>query len=309
MNLRKLPDYAGACLRALFTSGPRSYLKLLSKSPYTVRDLPQFGVSMIVDVRDPAISKPILVLGEYEPGFTQVLLALASRSSAFLDIGANIGFFTLLAAEAMPNGSVWSIEPDPDNVRVLRANIALNGFQDRVRVSHAAASDVDGEVYFSTLGYSANTGARFTAKDPDTLLARSLPGSDAPRKVPALKIDTLLRDQNPDLVKIDVEGHEPAVLAGMQRILKESRPVILSEFAPGTIEHISRSSPADYLDNIASHRYTFAIIQGGGLKDLGSSTRDVMAHSVEAGGHHIDLMLLPKEKAEDTLEYIARRRA
>jgi len=260
---------------------------------------------MIVDVRDPAISKPILVLGEYEPGFARVLLTLARRSSVFVDIGANIGFFTLLAAKAMPEGSVWSIEPDPGNVRILRANIALNGFQDRVRVSHAAASDLDGEVFFSTLGYSANTGARFTAKDPDTLLARSLPGSDAPTKVPALKIDTLLRDQKPDLVKIDVEGHEPSVLAGMQRILEESRPVILSEFAPGTIEHISRSSPSDYLKGIAAHRYTFFVIEDdGGLRDLGNSTSDVLDYSHRQGGHHIDLMLIPKEKTEVTLKHI-----
>ena len=308
MNLKKLPKYAGACVQALFTRGPRSYLKLLSKSPYTVKDLDRFSVSMIIDIRDPAISKPILVLGEYEPGFTQVFLALAPQCSTFLDIGANIGFFTLLASNVMPNGQIWSIEPDPDNVRVLRANVALNVFQDRVKVLHAAASDVDGEIYFSSLGYAANIGARFTAKDPDTLLARSLPGSAAPTKVRALKIDTLLRDQRLDLVKIDVEGHEPSVLAGMQRVLTESRPIILSEFAPGTIEHISKSSPLDYLDSIASHQYVFAAIhQDGGVTAIGNNPEDVLSLSAKEGGHHIDLMLLPEEKAQKTLEHIAAR--
>ena len=261
---------------------------------------------MIVDVRDPAISKPILALGEYEAGFTQVFLALAQESTRFLDVGANIGFFTLLAAKTMTDGRVWSIEPDPDNVRILRANVALNGFQERVNVSHAAASDADGEVFFSTLGYDANIGARFTAKDEDTLLARSLPNAPVPTKVRALTADTLLREQRIDLVKIDVEGHEPSVLAGMQRILEENRPIIVSEFAPGTIEHISKVQPSDYLNSIASHRYVFAVIERNAqVTPLGSNTEDVLSTFTEEGEHHIDLILLPEEKANKALHVIA----
>ena len=310
MNIRNVPRYATACCRALLTSGPRSYLKLLSKSPYTVKELPQFGVSMIVDVRDPAISKPILALGEYEPAFTQVFLALARKSTHFLDVGANIGFFTLLAAKQMTEGRIWSVEPDPTNVRILRANIALNGLEDIVNVSHAAASDTDGEVYFSSLGYDANNGARFTAKDEDVLLARSLPDSPAPTKVRALAADTLLRDQSIDLVKIDVEGHEPSVFAGMHRILKEDRPIILSEFAPGTIQHISKVDPSEYLNSLSLHKYVFAVIEHDGqVTAAGSSTEDVLSRYAAEGEHHIDLILLPEEKANKTLEDIAAGRA
>lgn len=307
MNLKKLPRYAGACLRALFGCRPRSYLKLLSRSPYTVKNLSGLDVSMIVDVRDPAISRPILALGEYEASVTEVFLALARKNTSFLDIGANIGFFTLLAAEAMPDGRIWSVEPDPSNVRILRANVALNGFQDRVNVSHAAASDADGEVFFSSLGHDANIGARFTAKEEDTLLARSLPGSPSPTKVRALTADTLLREERVGLVKIDVEGHEPPVLAGMQRILEEDRPMIVSEFAPGTIEHISKIQPSDYLTSIASHRYVFAIIENdASMTLLGSETDAVLSRFTEEGKHHIDLMLLPEEKADQALNIVAR---
>ena len=310
MNLNKLPRYAGACLRALFTSGPRSYLKLLAKSPYTVKDLSLFGVSMIVDVRDPAISKPILALGEYEPAFTQVFLSLARKSTHFLDVGANIGFFTLLAAEQMTNGRVWSIEPDPDNVRILRANVALNGFETRVSVLHAAASDAEGEVYFSTLGHDANIGARFTAKQPDALLARSLPHAPAPIKVRAMTADALLAEQPIDLIKVDVEGHEPLVFAGMQRILKENRPIILSEFAPGTIQHISKMNPSDYLNGIASHGYVFVVIEHDGQVTLtGSNAADVLARFAAEDEHHIDLMLLPEEKVNSTLAEITKARS
>lgn len=308
LNIRRLPKYAGACLRALFKSKPRAYLKLLAKSPYTVKDL-SFGISMIVDVRDPAISKPILVLGEYEPAFTQVFLALVRKSKCFLDVGANIGFFTLLAARHMTDGRVWSIEPAPDNARILRANVALNDFQDRVNVLHAAASDSDGEVYFSSLGYESNIGARFTAKDAETLLARTLPGGPGPTKVRSVTLDSLLQDCRVDLVKVDVEGHEPLVLAGMQRILKGDRPIILSEFAPGTIQHISRADPSEYLSSIAFHGYVFAVIEhNGDVTPLGNSTEEALSRFNLAKEHHIDLLLLPEEKARKTFEDIAASR-
>lgn len=310
MNIKKVSKYVAACFRALFTSGPRSYFKLLAKSPYTVKDLPRFGVSMIVDVRDPSISKPILALGEYEPAFTQVFLALVRKHSHFLDVGANIGFFTLLAAKHMTDGRVWSIEPDPDNVRLLGANVALNGFQNRVNILHAAASDADGEVYFSTLGFNANIGARFTAKDEETLLARTLAGAPGPTRVRSITIDSLLREQRVDLVKVDVEGHEPSVFAGMQHILKEDRPIILSEFAPGTIQHISKVDPSEYLNGIALHGYVFAIIEHTGeVTPMGNSTKEVLSKFTLGAEHHIDLLLLPKEKVNKTLEVIAAKAA
>jgi len=64
MNVRRIPLYLKAGLRALLAGRPRSLLKLFSQSPYTVKDLPRYGVAMLVDVRDPAISKPILALGD-----------------------------------------------------------------------------------------------------------------------------------------------------------------------------------------------------------------------------------------------------
>jgi FkbM family methyltransferase len=185
MNFRRVPAYLQACLSAAVTNSPRAYLKMLSRSPYTVKDLSRYGISMVVDVRDPAISKPILALGSYEDGFAHVLLSFAHQETHFVDIGANIGFFTLVVARRAVRGRVWSVEPDAQNVRLLRASIALNGFEDTVEVHHMAASDADGEVYFSTLGYEANIGARFTAKEEATLTNRSLAGSRKPVKIRA----------------------------------------------------------------------------------------------------------------------------
>jgi len=270
---------------------------MLSQSPYTVKDLARYGISMIVDVRDPAISKPILALGGYEDGLARRLLSFVNQGTHMLDIGANIGFFTLAVAKQATRGRVWSVEPDDQNVRLLRASIALNGFEDRVEVHHLAASDTDGEVFFSTLGYDTSIGARFTAKEESTLLDRSLAGARKPVKRRAQTMDTLLRGKQVDLVKIDVEGYEPAVLAGMHAILRQQRPVVFSEFAPGTIRHISRTDPAEMLRFVRDCDYALAIVEeSGAVTTMENDVDGVLARHDERQ-HHLDLMFIPKEKA------------
>jgi FkbM family methyltransferase len=294
MNARRIPLYMKACLRSLLANGPRSYLKMLSQSPYTVKDLDCYGVSMLVDVRDPAISKPILALGGYEDGFARRLLSYVHPETQFVDIGANIGFFTLAVAKRAIRGRVWSVEPDDQNVRLLRASIALNGFDDRVEVHHMAASDSDGDVFFSTLGNEANLGARFTAKEESTLLNQSLGGVQKPAKRRARTIDNLMQGQKVDLVKIDVEGYEPAVLAGMESVLRQQRPIVFSEFAPGTIQHISKTDPADMLRFVGDCGYELAIVEeDGGVTKMGVDIDRVLARH-HAKQHHLDVMFIPK---------------
>jgi FkbM family methyltransferase len=296
MNVKRIPAYLKACIRAAVTSSPRAYLKMLSRSPYTVKDLDRYSVSMIVDVRDPAISKPILALGDYESGFAQTLLSFVNEETHFVDIGANIGFFTLVVACRALRGRVWSVEPDGQNVRLLRASIALNGFDDRVEVHHMAASDADGEVFFSTLGYEANIGSRFTAKEEATLMERSLESARKPTKIRARALDNLLRDTRVDVVKIDVEGYEPAVLAGMREVLRQQRPVIFSEFAPGTIRHISKTDPAEMLRFVGACDYALAIVEeSGAVTTMGNDIDGVLARHDERR-HHLDLMFTPRRK-------------
>lgn len=294
MNIRRLPSYAKACLRALVSNGPRDYLRMLSRSPYTVRDLPRYGMSMLVDVRDPAISKPILALGDYEEAFARRLMSRVREDTHFLDVGANIGFFTLAVAARAVRGRVWSVEPDPCNLRLLRASVALNGFEDRVAVHAAAASDAPGEVFLSTLGADANLGARFTARDAATLLGRTPPGAAAPVRVPAVTVDALVGDARVDLVKIDVEGHEPLVFAGMRGVLRRQRPVIFCEFAPGTIRHITGADPAAMLRGILDCGYSVAVVDDAGdVRSVGGDVDGFVA-GFDAHRHHVDLVLEPE---------------
>ena len=296
MNRKNIPRYLKACLRAAAGNNPRAYLRMLSRSPYTVTTLAEYGIDMLVDVRDPAISKPILALGEYEKGFATRLLAFVTPETRFLDIGANIGFFTLAVARRAVRGRVWSIEPDPQNVRLLRASVALNGFEERVEVRHEAESDIEGDLFFSNLGFQANLGARFTAKEEATLLERSSAGTPPPTRVRARTMDAALRGERVDLVKIDVEGHEPAVLNGMREILGRCRPVVFSEFAPGTIRHISRTDPAGMLLTMRDLRYRVSVVNEDGTTTPSTEDVEGLLAGFDSRQHHIDLLFTPAER-------------
>jgi FkbM family methyltransferase len=146
-----------------------------------------------------------------------------AAGSIFYDVGANIGFISLVGARLVgPTGRVISIEPEPDNVAAIRAHAALNEI-DTITVIAAAAA--------------AETGPADVIGVRDTLWTRLAEVGEHPLErerltVPGVRLDDLVYEQGldpPDVVKIDVEGGELQVLAGMTRLLRERRPVIIAE--------------------------------------------------------------------------------
>jgi FkbM family methyltransferase len=141
----------------------------------------------------------------------------------FLDVGGNIGFFTLMAARLVgPEGRVYAIEPVPENVRCIQVNARLNRLTN-VTVLPLAAGRAEGT---ATLMLAAHSGGA------------TLSGEDVPPDltgqidVPVSTIDHLIETgimRPPAMVKIDVEGTESAVLEGMERTLTQHRPKIVFE--------------------------------------------------------------------------------
>lgn len=154
-------------------------------------------------------------LGSYEAEVQRLLVSLVERGSVVYDLGANAGFFTLLAARLVgPAGRVYAFEPLPANLDILRRHLELNRCA-HVTVVPAAVSDRDGRARF--------TGAGSTAR---------LDG-DGAVEVATVRIDTLLARGEiapAGLVKLDVEGAELAALRGMDGLLREARPRLLIEF-------------------------------------------------------------------------------
>lgn len=135
-------------------------------------------------------------------------LAAQDGRFAFVDIGANQGLYSLLAAQNPNCATAIAFEPVAATFALLRDNIALNGAEARIRPVHAAVSLHSGIATIAT--DSAHSG---TASLRDA--AASGPGTEDIRILGIAGVDTLLPDDLPLIVKIDVEGHEETVVEAL----------------------------------------------------------------------------------------------
>ena len=198
------------------------------------------GVSLFVDLS----CEKYYWLGTHEELVQDALAAQIGAGFTVYDVGAHIGFFTLLASRRTGGGGrVYAFEPRPDNVERLRRNIDANAARN-VEVVAVAASDRDGDAAFimheSTLeGRLADATERSAAS------------------VRTATIDGLVRDgmAPPDLIKMDVEGAEGAVIRGAARTIDAHRPALL-------IEVHSRDAGRD-VANAMPCRYTFRDLATG----------------------------------------------
>lgn len=181
------------------------------------------------DLRN-VIAREACLTGRTAPAETAAVVASLPRGGTFVDVGANWGYFTLVAAHAVgESGRVVALEPDPRVHAELRANLRRNGIRN-VAALAVAASDRAGEATLS--GYAEADRNRGVS----SLVAA--PAGDAPSfPVRTAPLDDLLDEQSVDsvdLVKIDVEGAEELVVRGMARGLASGRyRRILVELHPG----------------------------------------------------------------------------
>lgn len=153
-------------------------------------------------------------LGTYEKDKQRVLAALARRGDVVFDIGANVGFYSLLAARCVgPEGKVVAFEPLPANLAYLRRHLELNGIGN-VDVVPAAVGRAPGRAAFTVAA------------------SRSMGGLDAAGtlEVDVVSLDDLARTRSlpaPAIVKMDIEGGEVDALLGADQFLRAHRPVVL----------------------------------------------------------------------------------
>lgn len=168
------------------------------------------------------------IFGEWEPDLTTYVRDSLQPGDVFIDVGANIGYFSALAARSVGSqGSVVAIEASPSVFQSLTETVAMNGVGQRVRCVNKAAAAAPGVLVLYS-GPSKNIGLTTTVESR---------GFEREAEVEALPLDDLLTMdelRKARLIKIDVEGAEPDVLAGMQRVLEESPSdvQILLELSP-----------------------------------------------------------------------------
>lgn len=203
--------------------------------------------------QDQFVSKALRENFIWEPYETRLLLAALSQGDAFLDIGANLGYFSVVAAQKVgPTGRVFAFEPDPDNCRALRASVQLNGFTSIVEVVEAALADQAGEARLylceDNLGdHQIYAGEPGRESVPITLLN----GADFLRG----------RLAQLALVKIDTQGSEYQVVVGLLPFLAALArpPRMIIELTPWSLRE-ARASGRALIDQLASLQLPFWII-------------------------------------------------
>lgn len=213
------------------------------------------GTELLFDTRDDVSSAWVAKAAamEHEPGLTRLLSRDLLSSKVFADVGAFIGFFTILAGRSMPSGSVFSFEMDAGNFERLHTNVELNGLSN-VEAHRVALSDRHGKSPYikgrDRFGASARLG-RSRRRFWNSWLNR----------VPTTTLDRFFAGRTPpDLVKIDVQGAELAVLRGMQGLLSDAGPVVYVEVHPGAMRSDFQADPADVPKLLNANGFHISVI-------------------------------------------------
>jgi FkbM family methyltransferase len=188
---------------------------------------------------DMIVTPHLVNLGFIEPHNTRLLTSLIRPGDVFVDIGANIGYFSVLGAwRAWPGGQVWAFEPQPRVYPLLWDNLSINGFSGIARSHQVALSDRAGTATMRIFeGYEAASTIRDVSPDFVCATERQTGRQSRTIDVDVLRLDDVMREV-PEIhvLKMDAEGHEPAIVKGGQKILARSRNVkIVMELVPPTI--------------------------------------------------------------------------
>jgi FkbM family methyltransferase len=221
------------------------------------------GVRLFIDLSDHVIGLNIL-RGRYEQDEIALVRTLLKPGDSAIDAGSHIGFFTMvMAALVGPAGRVYAFEPLDTNAELLERSIAENRFGERVAFQRAAVGAASGTATLTFPAETLNSGGAYLLRSG----AAPLTGNQT-RRVPMVALDDLPLKRPVRLIKMDVEGAEPQVLKGAERLLRNDRPTVLSEVHPTQLERASGVRAEDFLGQLRSLGYRAHAIEHGTIGAL-----------------------------------------
>jgi FkbM family methyltransferase len=269
--------------------------------------LPGLGSPLLFEVHadsDKHVSERIATEGVWEPFETALIQRLVGPGALVADCGANIGWYTVVTASL--GASVVAFEPMPANAVLLRRNVELNELGDRVEVHQVGLGSRPGRAVLELS--VANQGDHRMVAEPS--------GRKATVEVEIRTLDDILAGRRPDLIKLDTQGSEVAILTGGRLgwapVDGATAPVIVLEFWPYGLQQCGASVDqlVEMLREIVdvTHR-CFEILEWRfAVTPLSLDDLDAMAHvggySAEMKGF-TNLLLVPMHRVAEIAEFIA----
>ncbi len=252
----RFPLYPMIATRRFFRNNKLRYeLKICENASQILAEDPVFYVSefqgKFVVGRNSDLFKTLLIARQYEDSLAELVLKYLDPNRDAIDVGANIGFYTVLFAKTVDNKKVLAIEPAKKAFERLEKNVRLNLVEQKVILFGGAVSNnsgvlglktVNGREEYSTLGkltHPAVCDEKYQVQE-----------------VNVTTIDSLVKKYSldPGFMKIDVEGMEHFVLDGSRGILETSKPIILMELSDPLLKQ-NGSSARELIDFIKSYKY------------------------------------------------------
>jgi FkbM family methyltransferase len=227
---------------------------------------------LFVDTSDVVIGWGI-IRGKYEIDELNFVRRTVGPGQTVLDIGANIGLFTITMASLIgPTGKVYAFEPLEDHATLLARSVAENDFADRVVLERAAVSDKTGSGRLISASKTTNAGGAY-------LNNGQVPMGHEASEVKLITLDTYPVRRPVHFIKIDVEGAELLAFRGAKELLKEDRPVILSELHPEQLSKVSGCTASEFVAELEGYNYRCHELKGSELvpfKEKGSEVKSIV---------------------------------
>lgn len=219
-----------------------------------------YGHRLYVDARDTSLRPSLVTGGYWEAGVTRTLLRLVRPGQHVVEVGANIGWHTVLLASTVgPTGKVTAFEANPRMVEFLQRNLAENDAGANVRVVPLAVVDRPGRVTLHRLARQQGSSSIYPFGPADLAVWNDVA---SPLEVDATSLDAFFAgtDATPDFVRIDAEGAEPAILAGMSGLLERTPHLqLVFEWLPSALRRAGHD-PEAFLASLERQGFRLHVI-------------------------------------------------
>jgi FkbM family methyltransferase len=212
------------------------------------------------------IQKQILWYGYYEKKYVLIWEKFIGENSVVIDIGANIGYYSIVASQLAKHGSIYAFEPASQTYQSLLGNIQANDLANVRPLQLAAFSEsLEKQLFISQANNIGMTGLKKTMNFGNKI-----------EKVQAVALDEWV-EQNKigkiDLVKIDIEGAEFLALKGMAQTLKKSQPVLFIEIS--VLLNLYNNTPSELYDFLNKLNYKpYRVLSEKSITSASQATED-----------------------------------